>query len=120
MCVCMYTSSLAIFMDRFSNQGYLWNPHDPGMTKKYEITKFRKSEKFFEKFSSLNASSLPECLLEQGAAASGLKLDKTYIGFASLSRVHLNVPCLKINLCDQILWKCVLNLKTFYSIKMQS
>ena len=32
--VCVSGSALAIFMDRFWNQGYLWTPHDPGMTRK--------------------------------------------------------------------------------------
>ena len=34
MFVCLSGSVLAIFMDRFWNQGYLWTPHDPGMTRK--------------------------------------------------------------------------------------
>ena len=46
MFVCVSASALAIFMDRFSNQGYLWTPHDLGMTRKnfffqfFEILKF--------------------------------------------------------------------------------
>ena len=34
MFVCVSASVLAIFMDRFWNQGYLWTPHDPGMNTK--------------------------------------------------------------------------------------
>ena len=32
--VCLCTSTLAIFMDRFWNQGYLWTPHGLEMTRK--------------------------------------------------------------------------------------
>ena len=35
--VMVSASTLAIFMDRFWKKGYLWTPHDPGMTRKIWI-----------------------------------------------------------------------------------
>ena len=34
MCVCVSASALAIFMNRFWNQGYLWTPHGLEMARK--------------------------------------------------------------------------------------
>ena len=50
--------ALAIFMDRFWNQGYLWTPHDPRMTRKiqnFQILKILKKK--INNFPSLNSSS---------------------------------------------------------------
>ena len=50
-------STLAIFMDQFWNQGYLWTPHD---YQNIKLSNFEKIKKKIEKFPSLNASSNPK------------------------------------------------------------
>ena len=69
MSVRLCTSALAIFLDRFWNQGYLWTPHDPAMTTKIWNFKISKKKIFFEKFLSLNASSYPNVKRGQPEAA---------------------------------------------------
>ena len=65
MFVCLSASALAIFMDRFWNQGYLWTPHDPGITRKIWYFKISKN------FPSLSASSNPSG--ERGPPEAPLK-----------------------------------------------
>ena len=63
MSVCLSVSALAIFVDRFWNQGYLWTPYDPGMTRKYENFKFQKKILKIFDFLSEPKISLLECII---------------------------------------------------------
>ena len=60
MSVC--TSALAIFMDRFWNQGYLWTPYDQGMTRKIYIFRTKNFPPWMPHLSEPKISLL-ECLI---------------------------------------------------------